>query len=154
VRSLGIILLLAGAIGSCAAQWKDGGRHSGKNSAEDELPNPVEILLKAERVDDSAVGYAGLRTPAYRAFSQMYRAGKNYSGQAKHLVEAGSAAGKIYGYLLLRHISPSDAESAAKSLERNTAQVQVMNGCLLSHSTVSGMIARIQKGDTVILLPQ
>ena len=154
MKTLGIILLLAGAIGWCVVQNKDGSRHSGKNSAEDALPDPVEILLKAERLDDSAVGYAGLRTPAYRAFSQTYRAGKNYSGQAKHLVEAGSAAGKIYGYLLLRHIAPSDAESAAWSLEKDTAPVLVMNGCILSHSTVSELIARIQKGDTVILLPQ
>ena len=116
-------------------------------------PKPVDVLLKAAELDDSAVGYAGRRTPVYDAFSRLYKANVSSLTDAKHLVEAGSPAGKIYGYLILRHASQADAEAAAKVLAKDNSILEVLNGCIGSHHTVSDLVARIRKGETVIILP-
>ncbi|HWF06747.1 MAG TPA: hypothetical protein VHA06_23865 [Candidatus Angelobacter sp.] len=108
---------------------------------------------KAGRIDDSAVGYAGVRTDVYSAFSQIYGAGKGSIDSAKHLIALGTLAGRIYGYLILRHVGSQDADVAAKQLLQDHAMVLVMNGCIGHSDSVSHLVTRIQQGESVIFLP-
>ena len=114
----------------------------------------VEVLLRAERLDDSAVGYAGERTVTYDAFSQLYKAGKASTDDAKHLIADATPEGRVYGLLILRHIAPADAEMWTKRMLLDRARVTVMNGCLIHHSTVGELVAKIQGGESIISLPR
>lgn len=114
---------------------------------------PIEILQKADILYDSAVGYAGERTPTYSAFSQLYNAGKTSRGLAKHLIADATPAGKIYGYLILRHLVPYEAEAATRQLLKDQGKLTIMNGCVMSSSSVNELVTRIQKGELVIQLP-
>lgn len=151
-----ITLVLAGLVVYNPASGFCAQNHGQQKTVNREVPppKPVDILLKAARLDDSAIGYAAQRTAVYDAFSQLYKANASSLNDAKHLVEAGSPAGKIYGYLILRHISQADAEAAAGQLARNNSILLVLNGCIGSHHTVSDLVARVRKGGTVIFLPQ
>ena len=119
-----------------------------------DLHAAVDLVLKAERLDDAAIGIAGIRTQVYDAFSQLYNAGKTSADNAKHLIASASPAGKIYGYLILRRVSPADADSVVKHMMLDQTEVLVMNGCIISHSSVRVLVNRIQKGETVIQLPK
>ena len=130
-----------------------GARHHGCAETKD-LHSAVDLVVKAERLDDAAIGYAGVRTKVYDAFSQLYKAGKASSDGAKHLIASATPAGKIYGYLILRRVSPADADVVVKRMMQDQTEVLVMNGCIISHSTVSEVVARIEKGENVIRLPQ
>ena len=121
--------------------------------------NDLDLLLRAEALDDSAVGEVTgaarvARTARYEAFSQLYLAGNASSSTAKRLVKDASPAGRIYGYLVLLHVSPKDAAAAKSGMLRDHAAVEVRSGCEASKSTVSEIVARIQKGYYVIQLPR
>jgi hypothetical protein len=115
---------------------------------------PLQILERAERLDDSAVGYAGERTETYSAFIKLYGAGKPSTDSAKHLIAQGTPAGKVYGYLILRHVAPLEAGDAAKQLLKDQTAVPMMNGCFINSDSVSRLVARIQKGEMIIYLPK
>ena len=51
-------------------------------------------------------------------------------------------------------IFPADADSIVKQMKQDQTEVLVMNGCIISHSTVSELVTRIQKGKNVISLPE
>jgi hypothetical protein len=121
--------------------------------------SPVDFLLQAEAVDDSAVGEVtrtemAVRTARYEAFSQLYLGGNASRSDAKRLVDSSSPAGRIYGYLILRHVSPKDAAVATQRLLQDHSQVDVRNGCIVSTSTVGELVAHIQRGYYVIHLPK
>ena len=105
-------------------------------------------------VDDAVVGDAGARTAAYDAFSKLYKGGKESSGAATRLVNVGSPAARIYGYLILRHIAPADAQAVERTISGDEATVTVRNGCEAWQSTVGSLLKRLQKGDTIIELPK
>jgi hypothetical protein len=113
----------------------------------------VEVLRHAHEVDDIAVGAAATRTQVYKAFSELYLAGKKSSESAKDLVETGSPAGRFYGYLILRHVSPHAAEALTPRLLQDRSSVTVFQGCVGSDSTVAQLVERIQKGQIVIAPP-
>jgi hypothetical protein len=69
-------------------------------------------------------------------------------------MKAASPAGKVYGYLVLRHLAPAEAEAAVKPLENDQTEVLVMNGCIGNHSTIRALVARIRNGERVIHLPR
>jgi hypothetical protein len=130
-----------------------GAKHCGYAETKD-LHAAVDLVLKAEQLDDAAIGIAGVRTQVYDAFSQLYKAGKASTDSAKVLIASATPAGRIYGYLIFRRVSPADADSVVKQMMLDQADVEVLNGCIVSHSTVSEIVARIQKGEMVIRLPQ
>jgi hypothetical protein len=144
MRCFLIVLVLAGAL--------VGSQPSGAAQAGDP-PSPTDLLVHANELDDMAVGYAATRTPVYEAFNQLYQAGHSSLITAKHLVSAGSPAGRIYGYLILRHLAPSEADAVAQKMLGDQAAVVVRNGCVGRSSTVAQLVARIQKGDGIIALP-
>jgi hypothetical protein len=76
------------------------------------------------------------------------------SSTARRLVDSGSPAGRVYGYLILRHVSPKDAAAVSPRLLQDQAPLEVRNGCIVSDSTVGQVVAQIQKGNYVIQLPK
>jgi hypothetical protein len=147
------LLLTSLLLGSLAIHSQTQNNAHGINAESKVKDTPVQILEKAGRIDDSAVGYAGVRTDVYSAFSQIYGAGKGSIDSAKHLIALGTPAGRIYGYLILRHVGSQDADVAAKQLLQDHAMVLVMNGCIGHSDSVSHLVTRIQKGESVIFLP-
>jgi hypothetical protein len=121
--------------------------------------SPVDLLVRAEALDDSASGEVtqaerAVRTARYEAFRQLYLGGNVSLSTAKRLVDSASPAGRIYGYLILRRVSPQDAVAAAPRLLLDHAQVDVRNGCIVNTSTVGELVLHIQKGYYVIQLPK
>ena len=114
----------------------------------------LEVLLQAKRLDDAAIGYAGQRTTEYDAFSRLCKASKTSIEDAKHLVRAGTPAGRVYGILILRRVAPSDAASLVDGMLSDPSPVMVENDCIVSHSTVRELVSRIQKGEQIIFLPK
>jgi hypothetical protein len=151
-KSLLPILLLC--LVACNAFRKETPDSAQAKANESKLQDePMNVLLRASELDDSAVGYAGIRTPAYDAFSKLYKAGKG-TEESRRLMKAASPAGKVYGYLVLRHLAPAEAEAAVKPLENDQTEVLVMNGCIGNHSTIRALVARIRNGERVIHLPR
>jgi hypothetical protein len=115
--------------------------------------SPVDILLRADSLDDSAVGYGAQRTATYSAFAALYQDGRTSLGAARRLITAGSPAGRIYAYHLLRHISPDDARVYTGRLLEDHTSVHVQRGCIGSRRTVAEIVAAIENGYNVIQLP-
>jgi hypothetical protein len=135
------------------------GNPPGASTQAGDQKDRFDLLLRAEALDDSAVGEVtykerAVRTGRYEQFSRLYRAGSTSSGTAKRLVNSASPAGRIYGYLILLHVSPRDAAAVTPGLLRDHAPVDVRNGCIASKSTVAEVVAQIQKGSYVIQLPR
>ena len=143
MRAFAITVVLTGVLARAtslsAAQSKDG---------------PVDVLLRVQRLDDETLGEGAVRSEAYDAFSKLYRAGQPSLGAAKRLVESGTPAAQIYGYLILRHISPPDARTVDQRISGDQTQVTVQNGCEVWQSTVGVLVKRMQKGDAIIELPK
>ena len=149
MRGLAIPLMLVGALVSAVC--------SVSGQAKDQ--SPLDLLLRVEAVDDSAVGEVtqaerAVRTARYQAFRQLYLGGNASLGAAKRLVDSASPAGRVYGYLILRRVSPRDAVAATPRLLQDHAQVDVRNGCIVNTSTVGDLVTHIQKGYYVIQLPK
>jgi hypothetical protein len=141
---LAFILVLAGSLPQpthCSAQANDG-----KSS--------VDVLLTTDCLYDRGVGYAGIRTAAYNAFSQLYKGGTAAVADAKRLVADGTPEGRIYGLLILRHVAPAEAEALTNQLLRQQTPVRVMNGCIVHRQSMGEIVDRIRKGEFIIWLPE
>ena len=139
-----LILIVAGQVigfaPPCAAQAKDPGV-------------AIETLRHATEVDDMKIGVAAQTTAVYKAFSELYFGGKKSSKLANDLIDTGSPAGRFYGYLILKHLSPHQADAVTPRLLKDQSSVLVMQGCVGSDSTVAQLVERIQKGEIVIASP-
>jgi hypothetical protein len=148
LRGLAIPLMLVGALVSTVCSV----------SGQAQNQSPFDLLLRTEAVDDSAVGEVtqaerAVRMARYEAFRQLYLGGNASLSAAKRLVDSASPAGRIYGYLILRHVSPKDAAAAMPKMLQDQAPVDIRNGCIVNTSTVGELVTHIQKGYYVIQLP-
>ena len=146
---LAFILVLAGSLQQPTPQQPE---HCSGHA--DDGKSPVDILLTTNCVFDRAVGYAGRRTPAYNAFSQLYKGGTASVSDAKRLLVDGTPEGRIYGLLILRHVAPAEAEAPATQMLQQGTPVWVMNGCIADGYSMGKVVDRIRKGEFVIWLPE
>src|SRR5690242_18046546 len=70
---------------------------------------PAEVLVQAREVDDVVVGFSGDPSTLYEAFASLYARGPDAIDDARRLVEKGTPAARVYGYLLLRHTMKGEA---------------------------------------------
>ena len=123
------------------------------SSSDARAASAYEILLRAERVYDAAVGYAGESTPEYEAFAELVEDGRLAIGYARRLVRSARPAARAYGAILLIEIDRSAAESEFPRLEEEATAVEVMSGCLIDTYSISDIVMRLRAGEAVILTP-
>jgi hypothetical protein len=116
--------------------------------------SPVDVLLTTDCLCDRGVGYAGIRTAAYNAFSQLYKGGAASVADAKRLLADGTPEGRVYGLLILRHVAPAEAEPLTIQMQHQGTPVRMMNGCIVHKQSMGEIVDLIQKGEFVIWLPE
>lgn len=130
-----------------------GSVHAGPSAA-DGGEKPIDVLLRAARLEDSAVGYGAQRTATYAAFAELYAQGSAAQADAERLIEQGTPAGRVYGYIVLRHVAPASARSHSPALLADGAGVDVQSGCLTETRTVGEIVQALNQGREVIALPR
>lgn len=122
--------------------------------AADDGEQPVDVLLRAARLDDSAVGYGAQRTATYAAFAELYAQGSAAQADARRLIEQGTPAGRVYGYIVLRQAEPAAARNYSPALLVDAAHVDVQSGCLGESRTVGEIVQALNEGREIIALPR
>lgn len=89
---------------------------------------PADSLRRAEYFSVWGVGYAGTPTgneKLFRAFMEQ----KPSADDALQLINEGTPAGKIYGFLALKKLSPDQFEKLAPRFFRKNTKVGTLSGC-------------------------
>jgi hypothetical protein len=115
---------------------------------------PAETLAQAREVDDALIGFSGDRSPLYEAFASLYARGPDAIDEARRLIEKGTPAARVYGYLLLRHASKGEADGWRQRLGDDRRGVVVLSGCIERLGRVGDLIREIDDGKQVIVLPE
>ena len=106
---------------------------------------PADALLHAEYFSVWGVGYAGTPTENERAF-QAFMETKPAIAEVLRLIDDGTSAGKIYGLLALKILSPDQFAKIAPTFSKQRTGVKILHGCDPSPSTES--TAKLVRGIT------
>lgn len=110
-----------------------------------------EMLLKAERFEQGAVGYAGTPSRFIESFNTLLKE-KSADGAFKSLLREAGTAGKLYA---LCGIYFTDYESFRKEIKKyaeSGESVQTMSGCLISDEKVA-KIVELNAANVAIIKP-
>ncbi|MEW6731204.1 MAG: hypothetical protein AB1489_07695 [Acidobacteriota bacterium] len=123
----------------------------GQGDAERKLPDYLEILGKAEYLDDSAVGYAAKRSETYQAFEKALAAGESIYLDLDWLRQHASPAGRIYAAILINQLNKEDGRKAYQELQKDTAMVDYRSGSLVESRIVGEIAEDLLRGETIII---
>lgn len=112
---------------------------------------PTLALLRANYFSVWGVGYAATATAnenMFRAFMEQ----KPSLEDARLLIQEGTPAGKIYGLLAIKKLSPEQFSNLAPKFLKQRNRVNVMRGCDPSPTTESTgkLVRRISDGDVIL----
>ena len=114
-----------------------------------------ELLLKADAVKGSAIGFAGARPKEYDAFETLWSAGKAAEDYALKLVLDGTPAARVYGAILLLEFDEAAARREFPKLNKDKTTVMIFpGGCVGTQETVSNLIRKLENGELVIRTPK
>jgi hypothetical protein len=89
---------------------------------------PAEALLRVDYFSVWGVGYAGTPTAnekTFRAFMEQ----KPSTEDALRLINDGTPAGRIYGFLALKNLSPDQFAKRAPEFFGDSSKVKTLSGC-------------------------
>jgi hypothetical protein len=95
----------------------------------EEWPAYLEILRQAGSVDDSAIGYAAVKSETYQAFEMAIAQGSDIRPAIEYLLQAGTPAGRVYAAVLLRRLDAAAGEVAIAQLRTEEVAVMRLSGC-------------------------
>ncbi|MBX9688053.1 MAG: hypothetical protein K2X27_15205 [Candidatus Obscuribacterales bacterium] len=117
-----------------------------KANSQTKRPECIETLLKASSFDDAAVGEAAERTQTYLAYQ---KAGDMIGGLADddliYLSKNGTAAGRLYGAVLMKQSGRFGNEQAFGHLLDDKEMVKFRSGCKGRPVTVGEMAKSLMK---------
>jgi hypothetical protein len=120
---------------------------------DDSVRAAFELLLKAGKVNDQAVGIAGARTKEYDAFETLWKAGKSAEDYALKLVLDETPAAQVYGAILLLELDEAAARREFQRLREETSTVMIWSGCVGRQETVGALVRKLERGEMVIFTP-
>ena len=143
----GLLLLSVAILGSLAMVLSGSGQDNGGRK----LPDYLEVLRKAEHLDDSAIGYAAKRSETFQAFDQALSAGDSIRADLDWLVKHASPAGRIYAAILINHIDKEAGRKVLESLKSDKDIVNYRSGSLVEDRSVGELAADLLRGETIII---
>jgi hypothetical protein len=142
-----LVLLCMALMGSMLMVFSGSGQgSSGRN-----MPEYLEVLLKAEHLDDSAIGYAAQRSEIFQAFERALSARDSIRGDLEWLVKNASPAGRIYSAILIDQIDKEAGRKVFESLKIDKAMVNYRSGSLVEDRTVGELAEDLLRGETIII---
>jgi hypothetical protein len=122
---------------------------------DDSVRAAFELLLKADDVKGSSVGFAGTRPKEYDAFETLWKAGKATDDYALKLILDGTPAARVYGAILLLELDEAAARREFPRLIEDKTTVRIFpGGCVGSHETVGALVRKLENGESVIRTPK
>lgn len=121
---------------------------------DDSVRAAFELLLEAEDVRSSSFGITGARPKEYDAFETLWNAGKAAEDYALKLVLDGTPAARVYGAILLLKLDEAAARREFRRLKEDKTTVRICpGGCVCRHETVSNLVRKLEKGESLIRTP-
>ena len=115
--------------------------------ASDKLAREAYGTVKtAKSFTVGGVGYSGSPSKQETAFRQLLKQSDPIVQCQKLLAEA-TPAGQLYGLLGLHLLDPKAFQAALHRYKDATTEIETMNGCLISHTTVAKLAKQIEKGE-------
>jgi hypothetical protein len=122
---------------------------------DDRVRAAFELLLKADDVKGSSIGFAGSRPKEYDAFETLWNAGKAAGDYALILVLDGTPAARVYGAILLLELDEAAAKREFPRLIEDKTIVTIFpGGCVGSHERVGALVRKLENGELVIRTPK
>jgi hypothetical protein len=117
----------------------------------DDKPDYILKLSKAEYLDDSAVGYAAIKSDDFKAFERALNAGASIRDDLDRLVKEASPAGRIYAAILISRLDKDAGTGLFESLKSDQARVVYRSGSLVEERTVGELAADLLRGEPIII---
>lgn len=124
---------------------------SGAGQVEHNLPDYLEMIKKAETLDDSAVGYAAKKTKTFEAFEKALGEGSSIKAEIEWLLNNSTPAGRLYAAILLNEIDSEAGHNAFKKLLTDKAMVKYCTGSLFSDMAVSELAKELLENKPVLI---
>jgi hypothetical protein len=132
--------------------------HSGyamPSPQDDRVRAAFELLLNADDVKGSSVGFAGTRPKEYDAFETLWKAGKTADDYALKLVLDGTPAARVYGAILLLELDEAAARREFPKLIEDKTTVGIFpGGCVGRYERVGALVRKLENGESVIRTPK
>lgn len=109
-----------------------------------------EILNSSTALVDFQQGDTNQPAGVWLAFQVLLKNGSASTSAAKNLLKSNSAAGKLYGAILLKQIDPTGFQTQLSSLMHDDTPVVRSQGCAREQASVKEFAARIQKGEQLV----
>lgn len=115
------------------------------------MPNYLEVLKKAESLDDSGVGFTMQRTENFQAFEEALKAGASIRSHLDTLLKSGSPAGRIYAAILISELDKEAGRKALESLKGDQDMVSYRSGDLFEDRTVGELAEALLQGESILI---
>lgn len=110
-----------------------------------------EMLLKAERFEQGAVGYAGTPSRFIESFNALLK--EKLADEAfKSLLREASTAGKLYALCGIYFTDYESFQKEVKKYAKSSESVQTMSGCMISDEKVA-KIVELNAANVAIIKP-
>jgi len=122
---------------------------------DDSVRAAFEMLLRADEVKGSAVGFGGVRPKEYDAFETLWNAGKAADDYVLKLILDGTPAARVYGAILLLELDDAAAGREFPKLREDKTTVRIRpGGCVGRYETVGDLVRKLENGELLIRTPK